>query len=760
MKKTELTNKTQLGIIVPFKRWLTHILVCVTFLLAPIQSIFTHGTVTNPPSRVWICFQEDPQSPDSPACEASIIGWGTQAFYDWNEVARMDAGGRHREIIADGNLASAGRPDKYGGLDQVRNDWVTTQVTPGPYTVTWTNTAPHQTLYYDVYITKADWTPDQPLTWDSLELLTRTGPRPASATDNIDVVLPQRTGKHVIYSIWQRSLTPEAFYSTSDVDFGTTSLPNQPPVAKFITDNGRCGGPDVTFDASDSSDPNGDTLTYTWDFGDGTTAQGVNVSHTYASLDSATVTLTVSDGEFSSGSVETISLVVDPNCEEIPCPFDTPLQTALPSINASFSNVYVLGGGGPDLSTVTDFTINWDAINNGLYQLSINTNNGIPNWWNNLLESATYTFNAANPEITLTGTGFAGLDGTYAVTIDNGNFVMVSQTEGFTIYFSTSSTAPDCEGVTTPPTNSAPVASFIASALTGTDPFEVSFDASGSTDADGDPLTFNIDYGDGTFGREPISTHTYSAGEYTATLTISDGKGGAATASVSLVVDGDIVVNPPSGDCAFETPLSAPLETIFTSFNNVHVLGTGGPNMESVTKFTVNWDLANNGLYQFSFDLNVAPWYINFSENVQSFNEANPGISITGSGITGLDGDYFAAIDNGNFVLVADGYSIYFSNTETAPICDPKVSTVKDDQISFKMFPNPAVEKISILNQTSLKDNLITISDLTGKKIKSQLVKESTNTVTIDVSGIETGLYLVRILDPSGSSRTLNLLVN
>ena len=148
---------------------------------------------------------------------------------------------------------------------------------------------------------KQDWTPDQPLTWDSLELLKRTGPRPAAATDNIDVILPPRTGKHVIYSIWQRSLTPEAFYSTSDVDFGSEPVPNRPPEAKFSYENGLCGGPDVQFSAADSFDPDGDSLTYSWDFGDGTTAEGVNVSHSYTNLDSATVTLTVSDAEFSSG---------------------------------------------------------------------------------------------------------------------------------------------------------------------------------------------------------------------------------------------------------------------------------------------------------------------------------------------------------------------------------------------------------------------------------------------------------------------------
>ncbi|TPN88810.1 lytic polysaccharide monooxygenase [Aquimarina algicola] len=444
MKTRKLTREHCFGIGILIKSNLIQALVCLIFLLAPCQSILTHGTVTNPPSRVWICFQEDPQSPDSPACEAAIIGWGTQAFYDWNEVARMDAGGMHTTIIQDGNLASAGRPDKFGGLDQVRDDWVTTQVTPGPYTVTWTNSTPHQTLYYDVYITKADWTPDQPLTWDSLELLKRTGPRPAAATDNIDVILPPRKGKHVIYSIWQRSLTPEAFYSTSDVDFGSDPVPNRPPDAKFSFDNGRCGGSNVTFSAADSFDPDGDDLTYIWDFGDGTTAEGIEVSHTYSGLENATVTLTVSDAEFSSGIVETISLLVDPDCKEIPCPFDTPISSILPSINSSYDHIFVLGDG-PDLNTITNLTINWDSVHNGLYQLSVSTNNGFPSWWVNLLENTTHTFNESNPQITLTNTGFAGLDGSYSVTIDAGNFVMVSQTEGFTIYCSTSSTPPDCD---------------------------------------------------------------------------------------------------------------------------------------------------------------------------------------------------------------------------------------------------------------------------------------------------------------------------
>jgi predicted carbohydrate-binding protein with CBM5 and CBM33 domain len=140
-------------------------------------------------------------------------------LYDWNEINQANANGEHELYVFDGNLASGGRPEKYGGMDQITTEWVATPVSPGPFTITWTNTAPHATEYYDVYITKESWTSGQPLTWDSLELLVRTSPSSAASSVDIPVILPVRTGKHVIYSIWQRSDSPEAFYSTSDIDF-------------------------------------------------------------------------------------------------------------------------------------------------------------------------------------------------------------------------------------------------------------------------------------------------------------------------------------------------------------------------------------------------------------------------------------------------------------------------------------------------------------------------------------------------------------
>ena len=51
----------------------------------------------------------------------------------------------------------------------------------------------------------------------------------------------------------------------------------------------------VAFDARASSDPDGDALTYTWDFGDGGTATGATVSHTYTDERPYTATVTARD---------------------------------------------------------------------------------------------------------------------------------------------------------------------------------------------------------------------------------------------------------------------------------------------------------------------------------------------------------------------------------------------------------------------------------------------------------------------------------
>jgi len=81
---------------------------------------------------------------------------------------------------------------------------------------------------------------------------------------------------------------------------------NNPPVANGGDSKLSVVGRDVQFSADTSSDRDGDSLSYRWDFGDGETAEGLYVSHSYSGSGLYTVTLTVSDGSDSSVARTTV----------------------------------------------------------------------------------------------------------------------------------------------------------------------------------------------------------------------------------------------------------------------------------------------------------------------------------------------------------------------------------------------------------------------------------------------------------------------
>ncbi len=207
----------------------------------------------------------------------------------------------------------------------------------------------------------------------------------------------------------------------------------------------------VSFSAEGSTDPDGDTLTYSWSFGDNSSASGLTTSHTYTNVGQFIATLTVSDGNGGSQQ-KTVAISVTGGGSS-DCSFGTPIANPLPSRQSSYDNIYVLGTAGPDLSSVTNFTINWDLANNGLWQLSMQTSTGVPNWWVNLLSNVTHNFANAQPDMSLSGTGFPGLDGSYFVNYVDNDFVMVSKTGDFSIYFSNVVNTPNCSSIRSITTN-------------------------------------------------------------------------------------------------------------------------------------------------------------------------------------------------------------------------------------------------------------------------------------------------------------------
>ncbi|WP_235737783.1 PKD domain-containing protein [Nocardioides alcanivorans] len=91
---------------------------------------------------------------------------------------------------------------------------------------------------------------------------------------------------------------------------GQGSGPNQAPQASFTAD---CTYLSCTFDSSASTDPDGQIVNRQWNFGDGTTANGAVVSHTYAGAGQRTVTLTVTDDDSATGaSSQTVTLTEAP----------------------------------------------------------------------------------------------------------------------------------------------------------------------------------------------------------------------------------------------------------------------------------------------------------------------------------------------------------------------------------------------------------------------------------------------------------------
>ena len=128
--------------------------------------------------------------------------------------------------------------------------------------------------------------------------------------------------------------------------------------------------------------------------------------------------------------------------------------------------------------------------------------------------------------------------------------------------------------------NSAPIARFSASVLTGTAPLLVSFDASSSYDPDGTIVSCHWDFGDGSTDTGITTSHTFTTTTvrtFTITLIVTDDAGatGTSTQSIEVLPAGSSGSNPPTARFTAKPSYGhSPLTIVFDASLSSAVDGT------------------------------------------------------------------------------------------------------------------------------------------------------------------------------------------
>ena len=274
---------------------------------------------------------------------------------------------------------------------------------------------------------------------------------------------------------------------SSGSDTTTTSYEvNSPPRADFDYDPSSPTTDDtISFDGSLSSDSDGSIASYEWGFGDGTTATGQTPTHSYDDDESYTVSLTVTDDD---GATDTITKPITVDNE--------PPNAALSVPNSAKTGESVTldasGSSDPD-----------DPV--GPYKWDFDGDDTI----DRTTDSATTTYAYAdNGEYTPTVT----------ITDDDGE----SDTAGDTITIQ----------------NRPPTADVTATPDPAQTSEQITFDAGGSSDADGSIDSYEWDFGDGTTATGQTPTHSYSdSGSYDVTLTVADDDGATDSTTYTVTVE-------------------------------------------------------------------------------------------------------------------------------------------------------------------------------------------------------------------------------
>ncbi|WP_016703584.1 N-acetylglucosamine-binding protein GbpA [Pseudomonas chlororaphis] len=197
------------------------------------QQAFAHGYVESPKSRAFMCSATGGNlnrdcgpvtyEPQSVEYSPSVQHHYPKDYCSGDFTKCGPANG----TIPAGGITSFSQLN-----EQTATRWQKTTIKPGINEFTWYYSAGHASAYYQFYITKKDWNPNQPLTRDSFEMTpllneSAGGARPpAGGRTKHKVNIPaDRSGYHVILATWKIADTAATFYQAIDVNIDNDGAP-------------------------------------------------------------------------------------------------------------------------------------------------------------------------------------------------------------------------------------------------------------------------------------------------------------------------------------------------------------------------------------------------------------------------------------------------------------------------------------------------------------------------------------------------------
>ncbi|MFQ5470056.1 MAG: PKD domain-containing protein, partial [Gammaproteobacteria bacterium] len=358
--------------------------------------------------------------------------------------------------------------------------------------------------------------------------------------------------------------TADSVASTATVTI--TAPANTAPIANAGGPYGGKAGTLITFDGSLSSDPDGDALSYAWDFGDGTTGTGVNPGKGFAE-GIYTVTLVVSDGQLNSAPSTTTLTVTAANV----APRAIPVISPNPAVAGQ--TVTLDGSGSTDDTGIVSYL--WEYTGTQAVTIANPT-------------AATTTFTA--PAVTVQTLM------TFRLTVIDGDGAVDARIAQVGIDVA----------------NTAPVA-VVGGPYSGDVNTAIAFDGTQSSDADGDALTYAWNFGDGSTGTGANPSHAYTAvGNYTVSLIVNDGTADSVADSVTAMIT-DPVIQSPAQDITWTDLVGVVVEGTILRKTAARGWNGGAASLQNITAdgyIEYITDSINYRVFGLS-DVNVDEGYIN-----------------------------------------------------------------------------------------------------------------------------------------------------